>query len=162
MVARGTFWLDKVIAATVANGAVSTIDLMASLAVAETRGLTLVRLIYNLNWTHVSPFDTQSSDESHMGIGLIENDASSAGAFPDPQIEGDAPGRGWVVRDHTMFASAAGTSGNLIYGTMKGDIRAMRRIVYTHLWLLTHHVNVDGAAQSARLSGLVRCLFKLP
>jgi len=163
MTRRGTFWLDTVIAETVAAGGQGTEDLTGVLSVADRRGLTLVRLIYNLTFLPLDHVDTDSVFELFMGIGLIEPDAAVAGAFPDADIEGDAPNRGWVVRDHGITRSPAGVSGNLILGRLKGDIRAMRIIHQNaQLFIIMDSVAVAGAGQSLRVHGLVRCLFKVP
>ena len=161
--ARKTFWLDDIVSLTLVPAMQNQTNLTSSLSVADRRGITLVRMIYNLKLIPVDHVDTDTVQQVFMGTGLIESDAVSAGTLPDPNIEGDAPGRGWVVRDFSQYRSPAGTSGNLILGSLKGDIRSMRTIYQTEeLLMIFITESIAGTAQSARLNGIVRCLWKLP
>jgi len=163
MVRRKTFWLDDIVSATLVPATQNPVNLTTTLSVADRRGLTLVRMIYSIWIIPVDHVDTDTVQTCFMGTGLIESDAVTAGTLPDPNIEGDFPGRGWVVRDMVMYRSPAGVAGNLILGNFKGDIRAMRTIHQTEeLLMIFITESIAGTAQSARLEGMIRCLWKLP
>jgi len=163
MAARKTFWLDKQFSITAAANSQNANVLTSTLTVQERRGLTLVRMIYRIWTTPVDALDTHTQQLVWFGVGLIESDAVTAGTFPDVDIEGDAPGRGWVIRDVVANQSGAGTSGVSIYGELRGDIRAMRVIHQTEeLVAIFDTADFAGTAQSTRIRGQCRLLFKLP
>ncbi len=157
--ARSTKWEDQILEATVASAAITLINLMADLNESERPGLTLIRLIYRINFYPVSPFDTSTIQGLHMGVGLVQNDAFAAGAVPDPGEDQEAPSRGWVVRDQGLTVSEAGDTPTI--GEMKGDIRAMRKFYQDSTIMLALRSDVEvGTAQTLNVFGLVRMLFK--
>jgi len=161
--ARSTYWLDNVISNTVAAAAELQVDLTSALSVADRRGITIIRTIYNLQVVALDPFDTETHMIHYMGIGLVQFDAAAGGSFPSPDTEGDQPGRGWMVRDYTSSWSAAGTSGNIIPGHFQGDLRGMRKIHQSEqLYLMFTNDLRDGTTQSVILEGMVRLLIKSP
>ena len=160
---RSTFWLDTISELVVASGASSSQNLSSQLPATELRGSTLIRLLYDVWFYPASPFDSDTVQGLHMGIGLIQNDALAIGttAMPDPGAGVDAPGRGWVVRDLGLCSSMVALSGNLQFGHLKGDIRAMRKFYQDVSLILLFRSDVEvGTAQSLNVFFQVRCLFK--
>ncbi len=160
---RMTFWLDRLFQLTLTTGAQSFVNLTTSLSTADRRGITLVRLIYDFVFDPTDIVDSTTIQGLHMGVGLIESDAVTAGTLPDADIEGDSPGRGWVVREFATTDVVAGTSGGFHIGRMKNDIRAMRRIHQSEeLLMIFDSEAISGTAQTIEINGMVRQLYKVP
>ena len=161
--ARSTFWNDTISEIAIGSGNLGSIDLTADVPTTELRGTTLIRLIYKVLVYPANFLEAETIQGLHMGVALLENDAFAAGgaSIPDPGVQLDAPGRGWVVRDQTLTASYLGDAGNLVIGEMKGDIRAMRKIYQNASLAMLFRSDVEvGTPQTLNVFTLVRCLMK--
>ncbi len=158
---RSTNWIDKTIAITITPATQSSTNITSTLSAAERKGTTLIRCLYRLSIRPTDLLDTHTVLNIFMGIGLIEGDAAAAGVLPDPEIEGDYPGRGWVVKDYGVCWSSAGTSGSSMVGMLRGDIRAMRKIHQTEELTVVYDVNLlSGTTQTMKVDGIIRTLWK--
>jgi hypothetical protein len=159
--ARSTFWVDTIDETVVTSAGSAIIDLTTALGVSDIRGLTLIRMIYKVIFYPVSPADTFTIQGLHMGVAVVENTALAAAAVPNAGIAGDAPGRGWVVRDQDLTQSLAGAAGTFAFGRMTGDIHAMRKFYQDTSLAMIFRSDIEiGTAQSLNVWSLIRCLFK--
>ena len=158
--ARKTWWQDRLIDVTVGAASQSTVDLLLNVSSDESRGLTLTRMILALilySDTVAGAYGVQSVD---LGIGLIDRDAASASAFPDPNSQDDAPPGNWVFRKRCVCAQN-GAGAPVLY-SCEVDLRAMRKVQEGQLTLIVNNTSVTGTAFQVHILGSARSLLLLP
>ena len=156
-------WVDTLISVSLAEAAQSSINLLGDLLSNDTQGMTLTRLLMRLTiQQHVSTVGTANETSVYdMGIAVVEEDAAASGVFPDPLVSGDAPPRGWVYRTRiglTDVAAVPSWDPQFIVEDLRGQ-----RIIGNGEFVLIHDNNAfigDGFLMA--ITGIVRCLFKLP
>jgi len=161
--ARSTVWVDNVLEATVVASQRTDVNLLTALDAFDVVGMTLIRLIYRIQFYPVSPFIVDTIQGIHMGIGVVDNTAFIAGgaSLPDPGVSAEAPSRGWVVRDQDLTVSTVADGGTTKIGELRGDIRAMRKFYQNAtLWLAMRSDTEVGTAQTVNVFAIIRALFK--
>jgi len=91
---------------------------------------------------------------------VASQEAFIAGVLPDPSVASDKPARGWIWRDQ-ILATQNGTNTE-ISKRITADIRGARKLENGELFLIADNNNHTGTVFSVNVTGLVRCLFKLP
>ena len=160
MAPRSTFWQTALINETVPNGGVDNRDLLQFLDDDERRGLTVVRCIGHLWMGSGSVADAWGTMQLDLGVGVIDNDAADAAAFPDPNQEQDQPSSGWLHRDRIVpFQNGVGTK---IVTEVHWDARSMRKLGNGQLYLMMTAQLAIGTSFSVVVDGIVRVLLKRP
>ena len=96
--ARRTSWNDVFVDVTVATGSQNSASLETGLTADEKEGRTLTRLIGELSLVSNSVAGAYGVQTLDIGVAIIDGDAFTAGAFPDPESAADEPPRGWIFR----------------------------------------------------------------
>ena len=160
---RRTTWQDTLIAATLAEASQSGISLLGDLLLSQGEGLTLTRMIIRLTVQQVvSTIGTANETSTYdMGIGVIEQDAFAAAAFPDPNTPADKTPRGWLYRVRLGLTDVAAVP-SWDPQFIQEDLRGQRVIGSGELTLIHNNNASIGDGFSMHIIGIVRCLFKLP
>ena len=159
MARRKTQWVDTLIGTQIANSNNTLESLLGGLAVADTRDMTLLRMIVRLDVSAVPSAGAVGMQSFTFGIGIASADAFAIGitATPNPITEADEPPRGWVYRTRCMVSASAG---NEIPPTLcHGDFRGMRKIEAGELFLRMENTPSDATSFTIRVIGIIRCLF---
>ena len=159
---RKTQWVDSLFDFTIANAGQDVRSLLSTLIGNDTQGMTLVRTIIELslgpiNWT--GAFGTQALD---MGIGMSAQEAFLAGTLPDPSTSTEFPQNGWVIRTRKGCLNPGSVSAGYELQKIQMDLRSQRRIDDGELYMIMDNFPGLGTAFSIQVTGIVRCLFKLP
>ena len=125
-------------------------------------GLTLTRTLVTLTVYPSVPGAATAEQVVHYGIGLASEDAFGASVVPDPNVEFDAPPRGWVIRSSILVQQAITpiTGSRLV--DINLDVRAQRMIDNGVLYLVVNNDPVRGTPFNVRVIGWVRLLCLLP
>ena len=149
---RRTRWLDDFAAVSPSASGQATAELDTPLA-AEThvQGYTIVRVILRLD-AQITTLGARGS--LSYGLVLMDIDAVSAGAFPDPSGVDEVP---WLLRDRIVMTRDADAGPQDL--VMNYDLRAMRK--YTGHSSLQFIADADSA--SAWVNSVTsRVLVKIP
>ena len=158
--ARRTRWVDNLVGTTVSNGGQANDNLFQGTGSVDTQGWTVTRLIGEIALSSATTAGAWGLQLIDIGIGMISSEAISAGAFPDPNIESDKPGRGWMWRaQKTVFQNGVGTS---IVVPVTIDIRSQRKVEDGTLHIIFNSTNLRGTSFTCDLNGLIRVLVLLP
>ena len=160
--ARQMRWIDTLVDLDVSSGAQIGLDLTATLEDNERRGLTLTRTLVHLvtagkEITEVSP----GHNVVDLAIAMIDADALTASAFPDPNTGTDEPGRPWVWRDR-VFVRHDAASGQIFFPEVRVDLRAQRKMGNSRTVLIAVSTFIVGSTFSVTVHGLIRCGYLLP
>ncbi len=160
---RVPLWQDNLVTMSIPSGSQADESLLGDFSAQDSRGLTLVRTIIHL-WAYPTTIGVVDGvQQIDAGIGTIEREAFIANVFPDPDTQGDFPGRGWVWRDEgPVFDNSAAEDFYSKPFEMKYDIRAMRKLYTSSLVLIVDNNPVAGTAFTVRVRGLIRCLYLQP
>ncbi len=158
MTTRRVEWQDFVVNAAIATGAQGVEALIVAPEL-QKKGYTLTRLIVTL-YLRPTVYVVDSTDVqiASMGVGIISDEAVTAGAFPDPNAEADNPVTGWIWRDCGIIQENAGVQSTKVHV----DIRSQRKLMYGNPYLIINNDAVSGTSFTADIQGLVRVLYKLP
>ncbi len=125
--------------------------------------MTLTRMIVHLQ---MLPTTRGVSDETSLldvGIGLVGQDAFSAGAVPDPVVQGDRPISDWVWRDRFLIEDRFDDNDTYhVFTDVRVDLKGQRKIGEGELVLIMDNNASSGNGFTISVFGLIRCLFKLP
>ncbi len=160
--ARSTRWETDFMGVTMGAPTLLSFTLVGLLSENELRGNTLTRTIGRIQMMANVPSLTTGTLEIDAGIGIIERDALTAGALPDPSIAADAPGRGWVWRDKMVVRDSEDTLNEGVVSEFKFDVRGQRKMYNATLVLILESTVLSGVTFTMRVSGIVRTLWKLP
>ena len=106
-----------------ANGLVSS-DLFTNFAFSQLQGNSIVERI--IGTVYLYPATFTDTGEALVAVGLIENDAAAAGAFPRPLLDVDFP---WMFWKRVSLGGIIGTAvGHFPAFTLELDIKAKRKI----------------------------------
>jgi len=157
---RHAFWVDSLHDIQVASGVNNIVSLIPNIPATESRsGMTLLRTLicWNIQPTiHDSGEGQQTFD---VGIGITSQDAFTAGAVADPEVETDHPMGGWLYRCRgTVFAFAADQAA--VYSRiLQEDLRGKRKLNNGNLFMTLTNTPEQGTATAISLIGITRCLF---
>ena len=157
---RRTKWEDTRVDMLPANGGQTHISLMGTVTPNESEGETLVRTIGELGLFSTTVAGAYGVQRVDIGIGLASQEAFAAGVLPDPNTADEEPRGGWLYRYQCLVAQN-GTGTNIIYHC-RFDIGAMRKIDGDELYIIVNNGNLLAATFTVQVTGLVRCLIKLP
>ncbi len=163
MAKRLTFWEDSKIDNSIATATRSAFNLLGATTEAEARGYTLTRTIIYLSCYNGTYAGISGRQVITVGLGMVERDAFNAGAFPDPEVAGDSPGRGWWYRQsRTVLSELDQPNSGWPYTVLMADIRSQRKVLYAIPTAIIKNDTFDGVSFSVRVNGWIRCLYKLP
>ena len=94
-----------------------------------------------------------------LGIAMLDADAATAGAMPDPNSSTDHPPQGWVYRTHCIVAQN-GTGMNPVT-RCQFDLRGMRKFENSVAYLIINNESLNGTSFTVRVAGVVRGLILL-
>ena len=158
--ARKTIWTDSILNSNLASGSTGISNLMQNVAVADTVGVTIARLILRIEYAPFMSNDTDGSQMVHLGIGMVSEDAFNASAVPDPGTAGEEPVGGWLFRETVSVMNKGTTMPHV--ALMRADIRSARKIDKGILVMIIENVGVENTSFAVREIGLIRCLCLLP
>ena len=157
---RTPYWADTNVNTVVTLGTQNNIDLMSSLTADEMRGTTIVRTIIKLNLFANPMSGVEGGAKLDQGIAVLDVDAFTAGAVPDPVNNVDRPPRGWLWRQSNMVFD---DSTRVIPGTiLREDIRSKRKLDGGKLILIQDGTAIMGAVFPIGVVGIIRILYLLP
>ena len=159
---RKTQWVDTLVNASTANAGQSIVTLLSGLVGNDTEGMTLTRLIINLNtslntWT--GNYGVQRLD---MAIGMVSQEEFGASVVPDPSASLDEPVGGWAWRSEVHHVIPGSVSAAFIPSVIQADLSSKRKIGSGELLLIVDNNAISGGPDTVRLGGIIRALFLLP
>ena len=161
---RKTIWVDTVVVTSVASGAVEEISLLTGISDAEgfTEGWTLIRTLVNLYAIPAAAGAAFGSNLITVGMGQITQDAFVAAALPELGVQFEEPQAGWVFKNIMVTGVNPTEEEWGLIGHMQMDIRSQRKMGSDpEMYLQMQSTLLDGTGQTLRISGLIRCLYKL-
>ena len=158
---RLTAWDDEVIATDTPAGSSDTQLLCQNVADPEKRGCTLIRIIIRLSVFATVPGVVSGNVRMNYGIGLSSDDAFAANALPEAGVADDFPVAGWLWRDAFVVRDETLASGIVDHQRIALDLRAMRKLDRSSIWLRVEAAALEGTSFNVFTSGLIRCLYKL-
>ena len=161
MASRPTIWGDHLFKDVIASGGQMTVrDLRPSIT--DTDRFTIIRILVNLCVLASStPTNQEGAQRIDFGIGVTSAEAFNAGVLPEADIEGEFPRLGWLVRESMVYmrAKTSTDEGVQHVPVSKLDLRASRKIDRGIPFMVATNTDIETAAISVRLCGLVRVLF---
>ena len=158
---RITAWDDEKIGISVADGTQVTNLLTQNVADPEKRGCTLVRLIYHMWFGANAPGAVNGTMRLSIGIGLTSDDAFAAAAVPEATVMADYPVAGWVYRDIIAVMDSVDAHDHAPVEVYR-DLRVQRKLDRSSLFV-NHEAEAHiGTGFAVALTGIIRCLYKLP
>ena len=149
---RGLFWIDTNIDETTGSAEQDSTDLTTLMVDDEKKGATLVRTILSLRSVLIA---AGTGGLLGMGIVIVNDDALSAGVFPDANSAGDQPG--WLWRRQLPIATSDPNDSSQWLAT-DIDIRAKRTLTGedSNLMLI---INLGTSSASVNTDGWCRSLW---
>ena len=161
--ARTPYWADNIVLENVpVSGGSDNVDLFPGLSRDERRGITVVRLLIDLQVSPLVLDGVNAQQLAMMGIGVSSFEAFAvAGALPDPNQETDRPPRGWLWRSVLKVAHVPDAL--VMPVRAQADVRAKRRVDDGVLFLRIINVDRTGVTPfEIAVDGLIRVLYLLP
>jgi len=148
------WFADSIVEQAISDGGQVTFDLLSGLVADEKKGTTITRTIFDL----YSRNDTGNTAKFLVwGLVLVNIDAVTANAFPDPGVDGDRAD--WLGRG--MLYSTGALADNSRIAHITKDLRSQRIIrAETDSYRLIVE-EIGTFAGGAFLNGYVRTLVKL-
>ena len=161
---RLTAWDDFRMNNSTADGAFATFALMNNIADPEKRGCTLIRMILDFVLFPATPGAVSGRQLYSMGIGVVSDDAFSAGAtgLPNPEVDSDYPVGGWLWRKTVAVFDETLATGHVPPVQIQADLRAMRKLDRSTLAFMLFNGTGEGTPFAVQRIGQIRCLYKLP
>ncbi len=157
---RRTDWVDTILNLEVTVGAQTQTGLMTGLSTADTRGLTIIRTILQIEMFSNNIAGAFGVALMDLAIGITSQEAFAAGVVPDPRTSSDRPPRGWMWRTSKLVTqNGVGTS---IVTTYAADVRGGRKVENGAVFMVADHTALLGAGFQVNVRGLCRMLTKLP
>ena len=128
----------------------------------EKRGCTLIRTLLHLWVLSNNPGSTEGSMHVIFGIALASDDAFVGGALPDVEVDADYPVGGWLYRDSVLVTDMVANASMLRATELRADLRNQRKLERSSIYLEVANVLANGNSFVVRVSGIIRCLYKLP
>ena len=159
---RRTVWSDTHINFDIAaGGAQATQDLSVGVLTLNTE-LTLTRTLIRLTILPSIPGANSGEQDVSWGMAVTSIEAFQANVLPDPNVAGDTPTRGWIVKGRTVVIDSSTAGETYPPEKVELDIRSQRKISQGVPYLIIVNSDIRGVAQSIRVFGLIRTLWKLP
>ena len=144
----------------VASGSQGILQMILTLTADENRGATITRLIAEFALSSTTVAGAWGKQLVDLGLAMIERDAFSAAAVPDPDVSTDEPGRGWLYRTRCVVAQN-GTGAPVLF-PCKFDIRSQRKLDSAVLVLIINNTASTGTNFTVEVQGILRTLILLP
>jgi len=157
---RRTDWVDTILNLEVTVGSQTQTGLMTGLSTADTRGLTIIRTILEIEMFPNAIAGAWGVALMDIAIGITSQEAFAAGVVPDPNTSSDRPPRGWMWRT-SMLVSQNGVGTNIVH-RRSADIRGARKVENGAVFMVANHTALFGAGFQVNVRGLCRMLTKLP
>ncbi len=157
---RHTRWIDALIDVSVGSGAQMTQTLFPGIGPDDLRNSTIVRTITELGMFSTTVGGAQGVQAIDIGLGVISQEAISAGIFPDPNATGDFPVRGWLFRKRCLVGQGVGGEPQLF--ACEFDIRSQRKLDTGQYFAIINNTGLKGTTFTTRVTGMVRTLVLLP
>ena len=158
--ARRTTWIDNLSSFVVApGGGQQSQSLLQGVAPEDTRGTTVVRVLYDLQLHSTSVAGAWGVQALDLAFGVTSQEAFAAGVFPDPNAD-ERPVGGWMFRTRCVIAQNG--AGAPILTSCKGDLRSGRKLDAGEVYVVANNSDLDGTAFTVRVTGIIRLLLMLP
>ena len=156
-------WQDSTLNQPVASGAELITLLTADFTnPRDTQGFTVVRTLFCYQLSPTTPGVVSGQQRVSIGIGVASEEAFNAAVVPNPSVASEEPTLGWIYRCIHLVVDETLATGKPEVVRVDRDIRASRKIDSGKLYLVWENEAVEGSTFSVRLSGMLRCLIKLP
>ncbi len=158
---RRLFWVDTLHANEVASAGQTTINLVGSFDMEQTRlaTLTVMRIIVCHDYHYTVHDAGEGSLTLDVGIGISSQEAFAAGILADPATTQDFPIRGWLYRCRHVLHGFAADQPAVDVRSVNKDLRARRKLDNGVLHLILDNTPASGVASTARITGITRVLF---
>ena len=143
-----------------ANGAQAVQQLEETLS-PSTEGFTLVRTIFDVYLAGEGIVGAVGRQVVSYGIGLVSEEAFTAGVVPDPNTNTERPTGDWVVKGRCMVTIGPAGDQQAPMHCMY-DLRSSRKLAGGRLTLVMNNDTVNGTAFTIRVVGQVRSLLLRP
>ncbi len=154
---RGVYWEDTIIDQTLGANSQFGQSLDAGIPEDEKKGVTVTRILLEIDVVAVT---AGTGGIFSAGIAIVQDDASAALSFPDPDSVGDDPGWLWRVARQGVFNNDPNDFSQARH--YKLDLRAQRKYVGEDYSLMLIGMNLAGVASSLNVDGSLRVLYKRP
>ena len=158
---RRTRWIDNLFNFTVNAGGEVVQSLTVALTEVETQEMTVIRMIMCYAMQSDDPGSVNGIQLCDVGVGITSQDAFTAGAIADPNVQADFPMVGWLYRCRHLVMDSI-DSRDIQPLQIEKDIRSMRKLARGELYFVAENNLGRGTADAIRVSGLIRVLVKLP
>jgi len=154
-------WTDNVITQTVAVAGQAVLSLTSELSSAESRFLqkTLLRTIVGLDVGRTVHDSGEGSERVALGIGIVSQEAFTAGVVPDPQTDTDQPVRGWVWRSRYRTFGFAADQPAVFTRRLDIDLRSMRKLDNGEMFFVADVIAHEGVSGAIDVVGIIRQLW---
>jgi len=162
---RGTSWFDTEINSQAVSGTAGTpITLLpADVEVRDVPGLTIIRMLIELNCHAVVPNVVEGGQALHLAAGLVMTDGFVSGALPDLLSPSEEPIRGWIFKNMRFIYDSEGTISPWSGSDLFLDIKSQRKLdLDTEVYFQMFNQAMTGTAFTVEVTGLIRTLVKLP
>ena len=160
--ARTPFWEDTLVNFDIASGAQGITNLLVNLNRDERRGLTMIRTLFRIDLLPSIPDAAFGEQALCLGMGVSSEEAFSASALPDPNVAGDRPARGWLIRDVYVVKDHTAEDGSSPIRRVEFDVKSKRKVDSGQLFVNWTNDPIRGTAFNVRVHGLIRCLYLMP
>ncbi len=113
MAKRRSMWIDELITDEIPLSSQSILTLWGGKIQDTVRQSTVTRVIGRLGFYSGTVQGAYGVDLIDFGIGIVGQEAFTAGAVPDPDTDADRPSRGWIYRDRVLV-SQNGEGGEVV------------------------------------------------
>jgi len=160
---RSTFWVDTLLTKVIASSGSVHVSLIENeSAPSVLSDLTLIRTIICVDLHYTVHDSGEGFQVWNMGIFVQSREAAAALITPDPDVAADHPMGGWVFRCGGSLHGFAADQPAVDVRHLERDIRAMRKLQRGVLSLVVSNDAGTGAASSISMTGIIRCLYKMP
>ena len=156
---RRTVWVDNLLNIGAGTGAENRVSLLTGMAPADTRGTTIVRMVYDFNLMSQTTAGAWGIQLVDIGVGIASQEAFTAAVLPDPNAD-ERPVRGWMFRTRCVV-SQNGVGTRILFPCI-GDLRSSRKLDDGELYFTFHNAALFGSSFTVQIVGIWRVLLMLP
>jgi len=148
-------WADFRTDLVLASATQSFVDILQSAVIPERTGMTLVRTLIRMEYRLSI---AGSGGFFDVALSIMDLDALSAGAGPDPADSAEQPG--WTWREHVAISSSL-VNDNSQAVILTADVKSRRRFRGENFtYVLNHDMGV--LSSSINADGMIRSLWMKP
>ena len=134
---RRTRWLDVIAGSDLNSGGFVNTRIDESLGREHLVGHTVMAMRLSFFAQPTSPAAVNGTQVLDWGIGVIERDAFSINAVPDPNVPGDRPPLGWMARGRITVPDEVGGNNSALYQYPPDQLIKSRRRIHNGVLLLS-------------------------